>query len=144
MSFYADTSFLVALYLPIDNHSLKANDWMIHHAQSLPLSPFGRLELRSALRQRSARESCSSELVREVFRQIDTDLKDRFLVHYPLDMGDAFRKADDFSEKVPKSRTLDLIHVAAAVQAKAKIFLTFDEQQSVLAKAVGLKTPLIG
>jgi len=37
-------------------------------------------------------------------------------------------------------RTLDSLHVACALELKADQFWTFDERQSKLAKAEGLKT----
>ena len=36
-------------------------------------------------------------------------------------------------------RTLDVLHVAVAVELKAEQFWTFDDRQAKLAKAVGLK-----
>jgi predicted nucleic acid-binding protein len=37
------------------------------------------------------------------------------------------------------TRTLDTLHVAAALELKSERFLTFDERQAKLAKAIGLK-----
>lgn len=37
------------------------------------------------------------------------------------------------------TRTLDTLHVAAALELKAERFWTFDDRQAKLAKAVGLK-----
>ena len=37
-------------------------------------------------------------------------------------------------------RTLDTLHVASALELKAKRFWTFDERQKKLARTVGLKT----
>ena len=37
------------------------------------------------------------------------------------------------------TRTLDTLHVAAALELKAQQFWTFDERQAKLAKAAGLK-----
>ena len=37
------------------------------------------------------------------------------------------------------TRTLDSLHVAAALELKAERFWTFDDRQAKLAKAVGLK-----
>jgi predicted nucleic acid-binding protein len=36
-------------------------------------------------------------------------------------------------------RSLDIIHVASAVELERKTFLAFDERQRKLARAVGLK-----
>lgn len=38
------------------------------------------------------------------------------------------------------TRTIDTLHVAAALELKAERFWTFDDRQKKLAKAVGLKT----
>ncbi len=38
------------------------------------------------------------------------------------------------------NRTLDTLHVASALELKARIFWTFDERQAKLARAAGLKT----
>jgi predicted nucleic acid-binding protein len=38
------------------------------------------------------------------------------------------------------NRTLDALHVAAALELKAERFWTFDERQAKLARAEGLKT----
>ncbi len=37
------------------------------------------------------------------------------------------------------ARTLDTLHVASALELKAKHFWTFDQRQAKLAKAAGLK-----
>ena len=54
----------------------------------------------------------------------------------------AFRRADDISEKhaaTEGQRTIDLLHVALAVECGPKTFLSFDTRQRKLAKAAGLK-----
>jgi predicted nucleic acid-binding protein len=55
---------------------------------------------------------------------------------------DAFELCADLARRYgPKygTRTLDSLHVACALELKAKRFWTFDERQSKLAKAAGLK-----
>ena len=54
----------------------------------------------------------------------------------------AFRRADDISEKraaTEGQRTIDLLHVALALECGAKTFLSFDTRQRKLAKDTGLK-----
>ncbi|MEO6740054.1 MAG: PIN domain-containing protein [Chthoniobacteraceae bacterium] len=51
-------------------------------------------------------------------------------------------RADDISEKhaaTEGQRTIDLLHVALALECGAKTFLSFDTRQRKLAKAAGLK-----
>ncbi len=49
------------------------------------------------------------------------------------------RLAREFGPKL-WMRTLDTLHVACALELKAKEFWTFDERQQKLAKAQGMKT----
>ncbi len=79
---------------------------------------------------------------RQAFRQIDEDLRDGLLVHTPVGWTDVFRRADELSEKhaaTEGQRTIDLLHVALALESGAKTFLSFDARQRKLAKAAGLK-----
>ncbi len=55
----------------------------------------------------------------------------------------AFELCADLARRyAPKlgTRTLDSLHVACALELKAERFWTFDERQSKLAKAAGLKS----
>jgi len=59
---------------------------------------------------------------------------------------DAFELCADLARRYgPKlgTRTLDSLHVACALELKAKQFWTFDERQTKLAKAVGLKSEAV-
>jgi len=52
------------------------------------------------------------------------------------------RRADDLSKRhtiTDGHRSLDILHVATALQLEAEVFLTFDERQRKLAHAEGLK-----
>lgn len=77
-----------------------------------------------------------------VFHQIEEDLSDGLLVHYAMPWTDALRKAEhlsaDHAERIG-SRSADTLHVAAALLAGAKRFLSFDKRQRELAKAAGLE-----
>jgi hypothetical protein len=48
VAYYADTSFLVSLYMQ-DAFSGRAQAWLAMHPVALPLTDFGRTELRNAL-----------------------------------------------------------------------------------------------
>jgi predicted nucleic acid-binding protein len=75
------------------------------------------------------------------FRQIEEDLRDGLLVHTQIEWTDAIRRADQLSEKHSAAggqRTIDLLHVAVALESGAEKFLSFDKRQRKLAKAAGL------
>jgi len=70
---YADSSFLVSLYL-WDAHSDIANARMKQIAQPFPLTPLHRHELRNAIRLAVKRREIDNAQRRDMFRTIDRDL----------------------------------------------------------------------
>ncbi len=140
MTIYADTSFIVALYI-LDRHTAEALRRLSHHPAIL-FTPFHETEFAHAVanavfrRQITAREAV---LVRQNFYR-DFDAGIWRWSEFPLTV---FRTAVALADKhVPNLgvRTLDTLHVASALELKAELLLTFDDRQKKLAKAVGLKT----
>jgi len=137
---YADSSFLVALYLADDpQQGEQADAFMESEAQPVFFTPFNRVEVRNALRLSRWRGNVRSAQVQTAFAHIDADLREGFLVHTAVNHSAVYRLADELSAKHAGTRTLDLLHVASAVSLKAKTFLTFDTRQTALAKAAGLR-----
>lgn len=138
---YPDSSFVVSLVCR-DTNSNEAANYMARAAQTLVFTPLHRIEARNALRNAAGRGEITPSEQRAAFRQIDDDLRDGMLVHMPVAWTDVFRRADELSEKhaaTEGQRTIDLLHVALALESGAKIFLSFDVRQRNLAKAAGLK-----
>jgi len=64
------------------------------------------------------------------------------LIHLPVEWTNVLRRADELSEMYSTrhgQRTIDLLHVAIALEARANIFLSFDQRQRKLARAAGLR-----
>jgi predicted nucleic acid-binding protein len=138
---YPDSSFLVSL-VARDTRSDEAASYMARTAEVLHFTPLHRIEARNALRNAVGRGDITASEQRTAFRQIDDDLRDGVLVHTPVGWTDVFRRADELSEKhaaTEGQRTIDLLHVALALECGAKTFLSFDQRQRKLAKAAGLK-----
>jgi predicted nucleic acid-binding protein len=138
---YPDSSFLVSLVCK-DTNSAQALACMAHAKQSLVFTPLHRIEARNALRNIADRGEISDQDRRAAFLQMEEDLREGMLIHTPVDWTDVFRRADELSEKHAArdgQRTIDLLHVAIALECGAKTFLTFDNRQRRLAKAAGLK-----
>jgi len=138
---YPDSSFLVSLVCK-DTNSAEALGYMARAKKSLVFTPPHRIEARNALRNIAGRGEISEQDRRAAFRQIDEDVRDGLLVHTPVDWTDVFRRADELSEKHAAregQRTIDLLHVAIALESGARVFLSFDKGQRRLAKAAGLK-----
>lgn len=138
---YADSSFLLSLHCD-DVNAEQARQFMARNPGALEFNPLHRLEVRNGLRLRVYRGSMTRAERAAALRQIEEDLADGILVHVPLPWTDAFRQAEQLSaahaERIG-SRAADTLHVAAALLAKARRFLSFDKRQRELAKAAGLK-----
>ena len=138
---YADSSFLVSLHRADSSHEA-AHAFISKASLSLAFTPLHRIEVRNALRNAAASGAMKPADRALAFRQIDDDLRDGLLVHVPVGWTDVFRRADELSEKhaaTEGQRTIDLLHVALALESGAKTFLSFDARQRKLAKAAGLK-----
>lgn len=138
---YADSSFLFSLVAK-DSRTTEATAYMVRAAAPLSFTPLHRIEVRNVLRKAAGRGEITEQLCRAAFRQIDEDLRDGVLIHTPVEWTNVFRRADDLSEEHggrEGQRTIDLLHVAIALECKVKTFLSFDNRQRKLAQAAGLK-----
>lgn len=138
---YPDPSFLVSL-VSKDTRSAEAAAYMARTAEPLMFTPLHRIEARNALRNAAGRGEITTAEQRAAFRRIEDDLHEGLLVHSPVGWTDVFRQADELSEKhaaTEGQRTIDLLHVALALESGAKTFLSFDGRQRKLAKASGLQ-----
>jgi predicted nucleic acid-binding protein len=138
---YADSSFLVSLYLR-DSNSETARLEMTSQAQEVGLSRIARLEVTNAFRLAVFREWISPEQEKRVQSLFETDAKDGFLRPLPFTVDEVFREAEHLSSAFTPSlgnRSLDVLHVACARLAELKVFASFDARQCKLAEQVGLK-----
>lgn len=141
MKTYADTSFLVRIYLT-ESDSSKALSFMARLSEPLPFTPLHRLELRNAFRLAVFRKQIDVYRRDAAIADLDSDLADEILVHTPVPWTDAFREAEALGKNYTESlgvRSVDLFHVALAFALGARHFLTFDSRQLQLAEAAGLK-----
>lgn len=138
---YADSSFLVSLHTN-DTNAEAARRFMARHPEELPFTPLHRMEVWNGIRLMVFRAELSQAERTAVLRQIEEDLADGVLVHIPLPWTDALRKVEqlsaDHAERIG-SRSADTLHVAVALLAGARRFLSFDKRQRELAKAAGLE-----
>jgi predicted nucleic acid-binding protein len=142
---YADTSFLVCLYVSEAERSPKAIRYMRRQAEALPFTPWHRLEFRNAIRARLREKLLSERERRQVFAQLENDLDEEvFLLHQPLDWTNCLRGAEALGTTHAERlniRASDLFHVACEFELGLSEFLTFDVSQRALAQAAGLRTP---
>jgi len=139
---YFDTSYLVAIYVPNDHTAAALRHRSRADRDPLPFTPLHRLELRTTVRQCAYIGLIEEAEARRVLRAIEEDLDDGTLAHEPIDWTDSLRRAEAIAQSyawTKPCRSLDLWHVAAAAEAAAEDFITFDRDQFAIAKAVGLR-----
>jgi len=141
LSAYADTSFLVSLYVP-DANSVPAARHMSRARLPLWLTPLAELELTNAMELRLFRRELSPAEVEAALAALADDVANGVLTPTPLP-STVFEKAREISRQHTArlgARTLDILHVASALALGARTFYTFDKSQRKLALAAGLTT----
>ena len=142
MSVYADTSVLVSYYLS-DANSVRANVLLNSVSDSLIFTRLHRLEFANALELGIFRGHDTRSQADEFWSDLVADIRagrlQRTAVNWPSVFRTAMRMSRRFSATIG-SRSLDLLHVAAARVLENPDFLSFDQRQSELARAMGLRS----
>jgi predicted nucleic acid-binding protein len=138
---YADTSFFASLYIP-GTHTSAALAAVRPLRTPLLITFLGELEFSNALALRVFRKELSASESASVFAHFRNDILDGIFRVSPVPNG-AFERAIQLSQKHSSrigTRTLDVLHVSAALTLRARFFYTFDRSQAELARAANLRT----
>lgn len=138
MTIYADTSFIVSYYLQ-DVHSPEA-DRRMKAGSSVWLTLLNRTEFAHALHQYVFRAAITLPESQLVWHDFEDDCLNAIWKEINLPENVWERSIGLALHHGPKLgvRTLDSLHVACALELKARQFWTFDDRQAKLAKAEGL------
>jgi len=138
---YADSGFVVSLYLTTEGTSARARKEVKRAGKPVLLSPLSLLEIRNALNFGINRGEITSEQRDAVLAQIDTQIEAGFFRLVDASQSSIYTKAQELSNKhtpAVATRSLDLMHLAAALLSEARTFLTFDKRQAKAGFAEGL------
>ncbi len=138
---FADTGFIVSLYLK-ETTSARARAAIQAEGVDLPLTPLVELGLRNAFNRAVQRQRITAAERDALWQDVEADIASGFLVPTPVDAGLLHERARRLSDRYTPSlgtRSLDLLHVAAALVLEAKIFFSFDDRQRKAAAGEGLK-----
>jgi predicted nucleic acid-binding protein len=140
LNIYADSSFFVSAYVT-DQHSHDARR-ALKSGPQLWLTPLHRAEWTNAVAQHVFRKSLTNIQAKQIYGDFERDrIAGLWLeVELPLAVFDVCAELSRAYTPQLGTRTIDTLHVAAALELKAERFWTFDDRQKKLAKAVGLKT----
>ena len=138
---YADSGFVVSLYLTSEGTSAQARQEVKRVSKPILLSPLSLLEIRNALNFGINRGEISGTQRDAVLTEIDAQIETGFFRLVEASQSSIYAKARELSNKhTPEfaTRSLDLMHLAAALLSEVRTFLTFDKRQIKAAVAEGL------
>ena len=140
MSHYADSSFLVSCYL-LDANTPLAKAYLSGTSAPLAWTSLHALELRNAFELGVFRGLLTTADVAAAWANLESDLRSVRLVRATVKWPAAFRRAARLSERhsaTTGTRSLDILHVAAAKSLRTVEFISFDVRQRALEIATGL------
>lgn len=141
MDAYLDTGALVPLFTnEVFSEAITA--YMERRGQATAISAFHRLELENAFQLKRFRGEISDDKCLAALRKVEAYATSGMLVPRPVNWIAAFEKARQIGTGVTATtgcRTLDLIHVAIAIQWDCSRFVSADERQLAAARRKGLK-----
>ena len=134
---YADGSFIVSLDAT-DANSAAAADTLSVSKMPLAWTDWHSLEVGNAVRLREFRGLGTASETAAILATIQRDLASGILSHTVVDLARAVFCARTLSEKHSAAfgtRSLDILHVAIALEMQATEFFTFDARQAKLWRA---------
>jgi hypothetical protein len=138
---FADTGFIASLYLK-ESTSAPARAAIQAAPAVLPLTPLAALELRNAFNRAVQRQRITAAQRDALWQDVEADIASGFLILTPVPADELHHKARQLSDRYTPTlgtRSLDLLHVAAALVLQAKVFFSFDDRQRKAAASEGLK-----
>jgi predicted nucleic acid-binding protein len=140
-SVYVDPSALLKLYLKEPESRVMAV-WRTRIGDPLLVTHHGRVELINGIGLAAYRGIVTDDIRKAALAALDDDLAQGRYKQADLLWRATLKKAGDLSREHTHSlgcRSLDVLHVASAIELQLKHFLTFDVRQQQLARAAGLK-----
>jgi predicted nucleic acid-binding protein len=140
-SIYADPSALLKLYLK-EPESRAMADWRKRIGDPLLVTHHGRVELTNGIGLAAYRGIITDKIHDAAMVALDDDFAQGRFRQGDVLWRATLKRAGELSREHTRSigcRSLDIVHVASAVELEFRYFATFDVRQQQLARAAGLK-----
>jgi predicted nucleic acid-binding protein len=141
MSTYCDTGVLVKSYI-FESNSPEAVALLEAAGASLLCSHFHEIEIPNAIRLKRFRKEITPEQESRALRAFQSDLESGHLTRPDYHLADVFLRAGALSARhsgMLGTRSLDLLHVAAAIESGCETLVSFDERQRQAAAKEGIE-----
>ncbi|MGH8674933.1 MAG: type II toxin-antitoxin system VapC family toxin [Burkholderiales bacterium] len=138
---YVDPSALLKLYIH-QRESAAMNAWRARGKGALAVTHHGRAEIVNGICLAAFRGDITIDAKNDALASFDEDFAEGRYVQADLLWRATLQRAGELSRQHTPAlgcRTLDVLHVASAVELGLRHFLTFDLRQRRLARVVGLK-----
>jgi predicted nucleic acid-binding protein len=138
---YFDSSVITKWYLP-EPDSATALRLRARFAPPAVLTHLHRVELTTAWQQKVYRKELTASVVARALGDLDDDVAAGIWAAPAYDLADVHARAEALSRRHAATlgvRSLDILHVAAALALEAQQFVTSNNRQGLLAQAVGLE-----
>jgi predicted nucleic acid-binding protein len=138
---YVDPSALLKLYLQ-EPESRAMAAWRARVSGPLVITHHGRIELINAIGLAAFRGLINERVFHDALAALDEDFEQGRYLQADLLWRATLKRAADLARRFTRSlgcRSLDVLHVASAVELQLRVFVTFDERQRELARAARLK-----
>ena len=138
---YVDPSALLKLYLKEpDSRAMSA--WRAKHTAPLIVTHHGYIEIVNAIGLVVHHGLITAPMHEAALAALDDDLATGRYIQSDILWRATLKRSGVLSRQHTPAigcRSLDVLHVASALELNIKVFMTFDRRQQQLAKAVGLK-----
>lgn len=138
---YADTSFLLSHYIN-DDHTDLARYLAWEIPTQLRISKLGILEYQTSLWRKVGIDGFTRAHAERAIRLFERQIAESWFVVATTADGIVYDRANSLAaahSSELKVRSLDILHVAFALEMGVTEFWTFDDRQKRLAAAVGLR-----
>lgn len=139
MTTYIDSSALVPIYVPEPFSEVARAE--VLNAGQVPFTAIHHLEVSNAFELLTGRKRITRDERVEITGQLRDDLNAQRLVMVDLDFDRVFAEATELSRRHSArflTRSLDLLHIAAAHAIGSRTFISADDRQLKMARASGL------
>ena len=145
MTIYLDSSVLVKLYV-YEAKSKEVTELVENLGEAVLFTRLHELEMKNGIRTKGFRREIMTEQITQSLKLIDTDLSSGRLKQISLNWNDVYDYAESLSHKHSRQigcRSLDILHVAAAMTLGIKKIITTDHRQEQLARAANFQVTVI-
>jgi len=141
MGTYIDTALLVKSFV-LEPDSAAAVETIEASGEPLAFSHLHEIEIPNAIRLKRFRGEITRAQEATALRAFEADVAKGRFARPAYDLGSVFTRAAQLSARYSGdlgTRSLDLLHVAAALEAGCTVFASSDERQRQAAALAGLK-----